>query len=232
MAGQYDKLPRGAAECKEVFYEILKEKGLDHAVCNEIIDTFFFNEDHMSVADFAALLKEKKIHVSHEIIALALKTLSEFGFARERQFAGETALRYEHLHPHAHHDHFICLKCKRIVEFRDNELEMLQDGIMSRKGFRPVFHKLEIYGICDECSFASKKPIPLSYAKEEGAVTLYKIESGWHMRRRFIELGFLEKEKIIIIKNAGFGPIVVEVKGTRLAIGRGEAEHMLVYENE
>lgn len=47
-----------------------------------------------------------------------------------------------------HHDHLICVKCGKIIEFFDEELEILQEKIASRLGFRLTDHRLELFGDC------------------------------------------------------------------------------------
>jgi Fur family ferric uptake transcriptional regulator len=59
--------------------------------------------------------------------------------------------RYEPAWGRAHHDHLECIVCGKIIEFKDDELEMLQDKVCRRHRFRPVEHRLGIRGYCSEC---------------------------------------------------------------------------------
>lgn len=72
------------------------------------------------------------------------------------------------------------------------------------------------------------KPFPITSAKEGTTVRLYKIEGGHQVKRRLTVIGFLENEPVRVIKKSYFGPLVLEVKGSRFAVGRGEAEKILV----
>ncbi|MHA1346655.1 MAG: FeoA family protein [Candidatus Heimdallarchaeaceae archaeon] len=58
-------------------------------------------------------------------------------------------------------------------------------------------------------------------------VQIKKINSGQKARRFLADLGVLEGVKLRIIKN-DIGPILVEVKATRIAIGRGIAQKIEV----
>jgi Fur family transcriptional regulator, ferric uptake regulator len=49
--------------------------------------------------------------------------------------------------PDEHHDHLIDLKTGKVIEFRDEEIERLQEAIARKYGFRLVDHKLELYGV-------------------------------------------------------------------------------------
>ena len=71
---------------------------------------------------------------------------------------------------------------------------------------------------------------PISLAEECSVVRLHKIESGWHVKKRLLELGFVKDERIKIIKNHHRGPMAVKIKDARFAIGRGEAQKIFVYE--
>lgn len=59
--------------------------------------------------------------------------------------------------------------------------------------------------------------------KPENAVATVKaIKAGFKAIRFLADLGIHEGEKIRVVKN-DVGPVIVEVKGTRVAIGRGLA---------
>lgn len=60
-----------------------------------------------------------------------------------------------------------------------------------------------------------------------GVVTVKVIRAGFKAIRFLADLGIHEGEKIRIVKN-DIGPVIVEVKGTRVAIGRGLAEKIEV----
>ena len=57
---------------------------------------------------------------------------------------------------------------------------------------------------------------------ENAVVTVKVIKAGFKAIRFLADLGIHEGEKIRIVKN-DIGPVIVEVKGTRVAIGRGLA---------
>ena len=55
------------------------------------------------------------------------------------------------LKPNVHHDHLICERCGRIIEFVQPRIEELQEELAQRYGFVATTHKMEIYGICKAC---------------------------------------------------------------------------------
>ena len=48
----------------------------------------------------------------------------------------------------AHHDHIVCLDCKNIVEFMNEEIEVIQDQIAEKMGFEIVRHVHQLFGNC------------------------------------------------------------------------------------
>ncbi|MBC7294531.1 MAG: ferrous iron transport protein A [Thermoleophilia bacterium] len=51
---------------------------------------------------------------------------------------------------------------------------------------------------------------------------------GRGLARRLIALGLAPGSEVYVVQNRGRGPLIVEVHGARLAIGRGQAEQVTV----
>jgi Fur family transcriptional regulator, ferric uptake regulator len=47
-----------------------------------------------------------------------------------------------------HHDHIVCIKCGRVEEFYDEEIEKRQKTAAESRGFKMHEHSLMIYGVC------------------------------------------------------------------------------------
>ena len=62
----------------------------------------------------------------------------------------------------------------------------------------------------------------LSDAASGASVTILRVDAGRALCTRLAELGIYKGGKARIVKN-DFGPLVLEVLGGRLAIGRGQA---------
>jgi Fur family transcriptional regulator, ferric uptake regulator len=59
---------------------------------------------------------------------------------------GDGRSRYEEM-PSAHHDHLIDLQSGRVIEFRDEQIEKLQEIIADQLGYELVGHRLELYAV-------------------------------------------------------------------------------------
>ena len=106
----------------------------------------------------------------------------------------------------------------------------MQKSIFEKRGFKSLYHKLEIYGICKDCSGEKiiDNSFALSYGEKNQTYKIHQIFGCPNLKKKLTVLGFTKGEDIKLIKNSGFGPIVVELKNTRLAIGRREAERIFV----
>ncbi len=72
---------------------------------------------------------------------------------------------------------------------------------------------------------------PLSTAHPQDTVEIVRIEAGRRLNRRLTELGLTPGVPVRVLYVNG-GPMLIAVRGTRLAIGRGMAEKILVRDVE
>ena len=80
-------------------------------------------------------------------IATVYRTVRLFEEANilERHDFGDGRARYEEA-PSEHHDHLIDVNTGEVVEFRNEEIEKIQQKIAAELGFELVGHRLELYG--------------------------------------------------------------------------------------
>jgi len=71
-------------------------------------------------------------------------------------------------------------------------------------------------------------PMPLPMASPGEVVRVVDIRAGRGLARRLADMGLLLGVNIRVISSQMPGPVVVEVKGTRLALGYGMAQKILV----
>ena len=64
---------------------------------------------------------------------------------------------------------------------------------------------------------------------EEG--TVIQINNGRMVNNRLVSLGFTPGVQVAMTRNYGHGPLIVTVRGTQVALGRGEASKIEVHRN-
>lgn len=62
-------------------------------------------------------------------------------------------------------------------------------------------------------------------------VVIESLCEGNDLNRRLTSLGFTPGAGVEIVQNFGRGPMIVSVRGTRIALGRGEAAKIFVYKD-
>ena len=192
-----------------------------------VIDAFLSTEEHLTLEELLDLLRRRGHEYAPEFVRQCMNRWVDLGFAQKKTFEGQPA-RYEHRHLGRHHDHIICTKCGKITEFQDHGMERLQLKISNDLGFHMLQHKMEIYGICSRC-LAERIPImPLAMAKPGERIVIKTITGGREARSRLAAMGFRPGDLLEIINNNGLGRLIVGQGATRLAMGRGMAQKIMV----
>ncbi len=191
-----------------------------------LAEVFFNSEEHHTADGWRKFMQRRGLSFDLDFVTQNLELLARFGMAYKREFENEPT-RYEHHHLGEHHDHMICTSCGKITEFMNPELERLQEKSVLDYGFRPLRHRLQIYGLCSECLAKRPSLQPLSAIASGERVRVEKLPKGERASRRLESMG-INKGAEMHVLSAGNGPTVVAVKGTRLALGRGESAKIMV----
>ncbi len=193
----------------------------------KILETFLQTEDHITSAELTRILNTNGHHLEPELVQDTLKLMCRYGFAHKNRF-DDGEVRYEHRHLGQHHDHMICTKCRRIIEFKNEQLEDLQVKIAAGHGFHMLQHKMEIYGICSDCLKERIQVLPLDEAKPGERLVIKEISGGTGARMRLLTMGLRQGDSIDVISNISRGQMVIAVEGKRYVLGRGLAQKILV----
>ena len=106
--------------------------------------------DHFTAEELLERCRKTDPKVSRATVYRTLTVLERAGFVEGLE-TGDGGRRFEHVVGHEHHDHMVCLRCEKILEFRDDELERRQELAARRVGFQIERHSLRLYGVCKEC---------------------------------------------------------------------------------
>ncbi len=71
---------------------------------------------------------------------------------------------------------------------------------------------------------------PLSQVREGRTVVLVRIDAGHGLNNRLASMGLLPNVEFKVINNHHTGPFVIDLKGAKVALGRGMANKILVSE--
>jgi Fur family transcriptional regulator, ferric uptake regulator len=104
---------------------------------------------HLSAEDVYKELLSDGDDIGLATVYRVLTQFADAGLVCRRHF--ETGQSIFELNSGHHHDHLVCVRCNRVIEFVDTLIEDRQDAIAARYGFQIEDHSLVIYGVCEDC---------------------------------------------------------------------------------
>jgi len=117
-----------------------------------IVKAFFRKKGHVSAEELYRYIHKTTPSIGFATVYRTLKILAEAGLASGKNF-GDGYVRFECCHvSKEHHDHLVCNRCGKIVEFVNSHIEKMQESVAKEHGFTIQDHTLDIYGICRECN--------------------------------------------------------------------------------
>ncbi len=148
---------------KEQFKEMLKQKGLK--VTNQrllVLEVLAEHRDsHMTAEDIYELVKEDYPDIGLATIYRTVQLLLDMQLVDSINL-DNGSLRYEISesiggdHGRHHHHHLICETCGKVLSFKADFLDELEDHIEEETGFHVRNHELKFYGQCKECRESEK----------------------------------------------------------------------------
>ncbi|MCC2644255.1 MAG: hypothetical protein K0R49_192 [Burkholderiales bacterium] len=130
--------------------DIIQNKGLKLTKHKLAILKLFELHKHLDAHKINTLLNEEGNNVSAATIYRVLASFEKNGVVVRHNFNEDQAV-YELADPNHHHDHLICTKCNKVIEFYNCQIELLQEEIAKKNSFKIINHHLNLYGICSEC---------------------------------------------------------------------------------
>jgi Fur family transcriptional regulator, ferric uptake regulator len=111
---------------------------------------------HFTLEELVAEAVRHDARASRATVYRGLPILIEAGILQPVLVSDEPR-RFELALGRRHHDHLLCRRCGRVVEFRSSAIEDLQLSIAARHGFRLTSHVHELVGDCSACRRARGK---------------------------------------------------------------------------
>ena len=104
---------------------------------------------HLSAEDVYKQLIQNDEEIGLATVYRVLTQFEEAGLVVRHHFEGGHSV-FE-IASSQHHDHIVCVKCGRVEEFIDQQIEARQNIIADELGFELTDHNLNMYGLCPDC---------------------------------------------------------------------------------
>lgn len=112
---------------------------------------FIYSVDgHFDIEALLNQMKIKGISVSKATLYNSMELFLQCNLVTKHQF-GHNCAHYEKKTNLQTHDHAICLKCNKIIEFRDSKIFDIEKSLNKDFNFESNNHSLIFYGYCENC---------------------------------------------------------------------------------
>ena len=101
-------------------------------------------DDHPDVEEVYRRASAVDPNISIATVYRTVRLFDDAGILERHEF-GDGRARYEPV-PEEHHDHLIDLQSGEVIEFRNEEIEKLQELVARELGYKLIDHRLELYG--------------------------------------------------------------------------------------
>jgi len=192
---------------------------------------------HMDAREVYDRARQQDPHMSLATVYRTLSSLKEVGVVRELHL-DEEHHHYE-LDEHDGHSHLVCLGCGRVIEVDSGAFVEAAQAACQASGFVIAGAQVELTGYCAECqdwtrarkvepSPAPDRSLCLDSVPSGGQVRIRALTGGHGFVSRLACLGFTPGAELRVLQNPGRGPMLVALRETRVALGRGEASQVVV----
>jgi len=144
---------------QERLNEFIRRKGLRRTGQRDtIVRAAFSKDEHFTAEELFDRARKLDAETSRATVYRTLSLLVEADLLRQIDL-GENQTTYDpNFLDKPSHNHLVCIDCGRVVEFEDSHLDLLNDCVTRRLGFKPIRQTIKIEANCEQLRLKGRCP--------------------------------------------------------------------------
>ncbi|MGD7653651.1 MAG: Fur family transcriptional regulator [Verrucomicrobiales bacterium] len=124
----------------------------------EIVEEVFSKDEHFTAEELYDRIRKTTSGISRATVYRTLALLVEADLLREIDLGDNQTTYDPNFLDKPAHNHLVCIDCGKVIEFEDSHIELLNDCVTRRLGFRAVRETLKIEATCEQLRLKGSCP--------------------------------------------------------------------------
>jgi Fur family ferric uptake transcriptional regulator len=147
------------AGIQERLDDFIRRKGLRRTGQRDmIIKSAFSKDEHFTAEELFERVRKTSSDISRATVYRTLGLMVEADLLREIDLGDNQTTYDPNFHDKPSHNHLVCIDCGRVVEFEDAHIDLLNDCVTRRLGFKPLRQTLKIEANCEQLRLKGRCP--------------------------------------------------------------------------
>ncbi len=139
--------------------DFIRRKGLRRTNQRDVIMRAVFSKDeHFTAEELFERVRKTDSDTSRATVYRTLGLLVEANLLREIDLGDNQTTYDPNFVDKPSHNHLVCIDCGRVVEFEDLNLDLLNDCVTRRLGFKPLRQSIKIEANCEQLRLKGRCP--------------------------------------------------------------------------
>ena len=139
--------------------DFIRRKGLRRTSRRDtIVKAAFSKDEHFTADELFDRARKLDSETSRATVYRTLSLLVEADLLREIDLGDNQTTYDPNFLEKPSHNHLVCIDCGRVVEFEDSHLDLLNDCVTRRLGYKPVRQTIKIEATCEQLRLNGRCP--------------------------------------------------------------------------
>ena len=131
--------------------QFIQSKGLRNTPQRDaIVEAIFSSDEHFTADELWDKIRNTQSRSSRATVYRTISLLVEAGLLHEIELGDDQKTYDPNFVDSPAHNHLVCIDCGKVIEFEDDHIQLLNDCVARRLGFRASKQSLVIEACCEK----------------------------------------------------------------------------------